>query len=229
MAALARLKPVIEDGLHTAGTSSQISDGAAAVLLAEARHAEDLRRTGRERIKDLAGEERLADARRALDDAAYPGRRAPLDHAEYQVARCPLHRDTIRRRRPVAGHVRHTSSIKRQAMPAGPAGAPPASRASGCGSAGESFLCRSPRRDQPAHGGHLACRRRHLHRQARSRTKIPAERGRRRPSVAGTSAVTVARRPKCLTRAGGRSVRNIDQKCRVGYWTPVHKCPTVLS
>jgi acetyl-CoA C-acetyltransferase len=32
MAALARLKPVIEDGLHTAGTSSQISDGAAAVL-----------------------------------------------------------------------------------------------------------------------------------------------------------------------------------------------------
>jgi acetyl-CoA C-acetyltransferase len=139
MAALARLRPVVEDGLHTAGTSSQISDGAAAVLLAEARHAEDLRRTGRERIKDLAGQERLADARRALDDDAYPGRRAPLDHAEYQVARCPLHRDTIRRRRPVAGHVRHTSSIKRQAMPAGPAGAPPASRASGCGSAGAVF------------------------------------------------------------------------------------------
>ena len=36
MAALARLKPVVEDGLHRAGTSSQISDGAAAVLLAEA-------------------------------------------------------------------------------------------------------------------------------------------------------------------------------------------------
>jgi acetyl-CoA C-acetyltransferase len=33
LAALARLRPVIEDGLHTAGTSSQISDGAAAVLL----------------------------------------------------------------------------------------------------------------------------------------------------------------------------------------------------
>ena len=32
-----------------------------------------------------------------------------------------------------------------------------------------------------------------------------------------------------LSRAGGRSVRNIDQKCRGGYWTPVHKCPTVLS
>jgi acetyl-CoA C-acetyltransferase len=34
--ALGRLKPVIEGGLHTAGTSSQISDGAAAVLLASA-------------------------------------------------------------------------------------------------------------------------------------------------------------------------------------------------
>ncbi|MGW4793308.1 steroid 3-ketoacyl-CoA thiolase [Nonomuraea sp. NPDC004297] len=30
---LARLKPVIDDGLHTAGTSSQISDGASAVLV----------------------------------------------------------------------------------------------------------------------------------------------------------------------------------------------------
>jgi len=29
---LASLKPVLEDGIHTAGTSSQISDGAAAVL-----------------------------------------------------------------------------------------------------------------------------------------------------------------------------------------------------
>jgi acetyl-CoA C-acetyltransferase len=29
---LAKLKPVLEDGIHTAGTSSQISDGAAAVL-----------------------------------------------------------------------------------------------------------------------------------------------------------------------------------------------------
>jgi acetyl-CoA C-acetyltransferase len=31
---LAQLKPVLEGGLHTAGTSSQISDGAAAILLA---------------------------------------------------------------------------------------------------------------------------------------------------------------------------------------------------
>ena len=29
---LAKLKPVLPDGIHTAGTSSQISDGAAAVL-----------------------------------------------------------------------------------------------------------------------------------------------------------------------------------------------------
>ncbi len=36
---LARLKPVLEDGLHTAGTSSQISDGAAAVLLMDADRA----------------------------------------------------------------------------------------------------------------------------------------------------------------------------------------------
>ena len=32
---LAGLKPVLPDGLHTAGTSSQISDGAAAVLLVD--------------------------------------------------------------------------------------------------------------------------------------------------------------------------------------------------
>jgi acetyl-CoA C-acetyltransferase len=40
--ALAGLKPVLPDGLHTAGTSSQISDGAAAVLLADAGKARAL-------------------------------------------------------------------------------------------------------------------------------------------------------------------------------------------
>jgi len=34
--ALAKLKPVLPDGVHTAGTSSQISDGAAAVMLMDA-------------------------------------------------------------------------------------------------------------------------------------------------------------------------------------------------
>ena len=50
MAALARLKPVVPDGLHTAGTSSQISDGAAAVLLASADRARALGLRPRARI-----------------------------------------------------------------------------------------------------------------------------------------------------------------------------------
>ena len=50
LAALARLKPVIEGGVHTAGTSSQISDGAAAVLLAEAGRARSLGLRPRARI-----------------------------------------------------------------------------------------------------------------------------------------------------------------------------------
>ena len=50
LAALARLKPVVEDGLHTAGTSSQISDGAAAVLVTEASRARSLGLVPRARI-----------------------------------------------------------------------------------------------------------------------------------------------------------------------------------
>jgi acetyl-CoA C-acetyltransferase len=50
LAALARLTPVIEGGVHTAGTSSQISDGAAAVLLAEAGRARSLGLRPRARI-----------------------------------------------------------------------------------------------------------------------------------------------------------------------------------
>ena len=48
--ALARLKPVLADGLHTAGTSSQISDGAAAVLLVDADRARSLGLRPRARI-----------------------------------------------------------------------------------------------------------------------------------------------------------------------------------
>jgi acetyl-CoA C-acetyltransferase len=48
--ALGRLKPVIEGGLHTAGTSSQISDGAAAVLLVSASRAQALGLRPRARI-----------------------------------------------------------------------------------------------------------------------------------------------------------------------------------
>jgi acetyl-CoA C-acetyltransferase len=50
LAALARLKPVVEGGLHTAGTSSQISDGAAALLLADADRARSLGLRPRARI-----------------------------------------------------------------------------------------------------------------------------------------------------------------------------------
>ena len=50
LVALARLRPVLPDGLHTAGTSSQISDGAAAVLLLEAGRARALGLRPRARI-----------------------------------------------------------------------------------------------------------------------------------------------------------------------------------
>jgi acetyl-CoA C-acetyltransferase len=48
--ALAGLKPVLPDGVHTAGTSSQISDGAAAVLLVDADRAGPLGLRPRARI-----------------------------------------------------------------------------------------------------------------------------------------------------------------------------------
>jgi acetyl-CoA C-acetyltransferase len=47
---LANLRPVLEDGLHTAGTSSQISDGASAVLLMDEDKARALGLTPRARI-----------------------------------------------------------------------------------------------------------------------------------------------------------------------------------
>ncbi len=48
---LAGLKSVLPDGLHTAGTSSQISDGAAALLIMDEDRARDLGLTPRARIK----------------------------------------------------------------------------------------------------------------------------------------------------------------------------------
>jgi acetyl-CoA C-acetyltransferase len=47
---LAKLKPVLDGGIHTAGTSSQISDGAAAVLLVDADRARELGLRPRARI-----------------------------------------------------------------------------------------------------------------------------------------------------------------------------------
>ncbi len=49
---LTKLRPVLPDGLHTAGTSSQISDGASAVLLMDAGVATTLGLTPRARIVD---------------------------------------------------------------------------------------------------------------------------------------------------------------------------------
>jgi len=51
---LARLNPVLPDGIHTAGTSSQISDGAAAVLLMDSERAEALGLKPRARIVSQA-------------------------------------------------------------------------------------------------------------------------------------------------------------------------------
>ena len=48
--ALAALRPVLDGGLHTAGTASQISDGAAAVLLADSGRAAELGLRPRARI-----------------------------------------------------------------------------------------------------------------------------------------------------------------------------------
>jgi acetyl-CoA C-acetyltransferase len=50
LAALAGLKPVVEGGVHTAGTSAQISDGAAAVLVMDADRARALGLRPRARI-----------------------------------------------------------------------------------------------------------------------------------------------------------------------------------
>ncbi|GAB3489314.1 steroid 3-ketoacyl-CoA thiolase [Amycolatopsis cihanbeyliensis] len=51
---LARLSPVLEDGVHTAGTSSQISDGASALLLMDAGRARELGLRPRARIRAQA-------------------------------------------------------------------------------------------------------------------------------------------------------------------------------
>jgi acetyl-CoA C-acetyltransferase len=50
MAGLAALRPIMPDGIHTAGTSSQISDGAAAVLWASEEKAKELGLRPRARI-----------------------------------------------------------------------------------------------------------------------------------------------------------------------------------
>jgi len=50
--ALSELQPVVPDGIHTAGTASQITDGASAVLLASERWASEHRLTPKARVVD---------------------------------------------------------------------------------------------------------------------------------------------------------------------------------
>ncbi|EFC81906.1 steroid 3-ketoacyl-CoA thiolase [Parafrankia sp. EUN1f] len=75
---LAALRPVLPDGLHTAGTSSQISDGAAALLIMDADRARALGLRPRARIvaQALVGDDPylllngpIAASRRVLDRA----------------------------------------------------------------------------------------------------------------------------------------------------------------
>jgi hypothetical protein len=70
-------------------------------------HPEDLGLAGRDGSQDVPGQEGLADARRALDDDAYPRRCALPDHPADKLLRGPLHGGAVRRRRPIAGQISH--------------------------------------------------------------------------------------------------------------------------
>ena len=77
---LATLKPVArEDGVHTAGTSSQITDGAAAVLLTTAGRAKELGLRPRARIVDqcLVGVDPVMMLTGPIDATPPPPRSAP--------------------------------------------------------------------------------------------------------------------------------------------------------
>ena len=87
---LARLKPAYGDGLHTAGTSSQISDGAAAVLV--------LSRGGRTRVRAAAPRPHPRAGARRRRAVLPPGRAGEFDGASAGVGR-----DDDRRHRPVRG------------------------------------------------------------------------------------------------------------------------------
>jgi acetyl-CoA C-acetyltransferase len=80
MAALARLRPVLADGLHTAGTSSQISDGAATVLLLEAGLAKELGIAPRARIV----------AQRLIGAEPYYHLDGPIAATERVLRRCAM-------------------------------------------------------------------------------------------------------------------------------------------
>lgn len=83
MEGLARLKPVKEGGLHTAGTSSQVSDGASAALLTSTARAAELGLTPRARVlgQAVVG----GDVEFMLDNPILAARRV-LDRAGVSIA-----------------------------------------------------------------------------------------------------------------------------------------------
>ena len=90
----------------------------------QAGHAADAGRAGLDRLQDRAGQEGLADARRALQDDARAGGHALLDHAEDEVADRPLDGGPVGRARPATGGLRHIPSISRPRAGSRPAWAP---------------------------------------------------------------------------------------------------------
>ncbi len=80
---LANLKPVLDDGTHTAGTSSQISDGAAAVMWMSREKADELGLKPRARLvgQALVGSDPVLPPRRpAGRHSARPGEDRHEDH-----------------------------------------------------------------------------------------------------------------------------------------------------
>jgi len=103
-------------GIGVAGPAAEQRRGGGERVVAPsgfAGQADDLALAGRDRSSDLAGQERLADTRRALDDDAGPGGRAPLHHGHDQVADGLLDGAPVARLRQVAGATIHESSISR--------------------------------------------------------------------------------------------------------------------
>ncbi len=88
MEALAKLKPVArEDGIHTAGTASQITDGAAALLLTTAAKARDLGLRPRARLVDqcLVGVDPVMMLTGPIDATRHLERRTGLDVGDIDV------------------------------------------------------------------------------------------------------------------------------------------------
>jgi acetyl-CoA C-acetyltransferase len=87
LAGLGGLRPVLPDGLHTAGTSSQLSDGAAAVVLMSEDRARSLGVRPRARIV----------AQALIGDEPYYHLNGPVAATAYVLKRCGMTVDDIDR------------------------------------------------------------------------------------------------------------------------------------